>query len=60
MGWYLFSLILCVIIMGFAFSRGCHHNYRFGSGLYKSSEDNLAEKDDFVDKEYYDKDGLYK
>ena len=60
MGWLLFWLVVCVIIMGFAFSRGCHHNYRFGSGLYKSSEDNLDEKDEFVDKDYYDKDGLYK
>ena len=60
MGWLLFWLIICVIIMGIAFSRNKNHSYRFGSGLFMSSEDNLDEKDDFVDKEYYDKDGLYK
>ena len=48
MGWLLFWLLVLVVIMGFAFSRGCNHNYRFGSGLYKSSEDNLDEKDEWV------------
>ena len=60
MGWLFFWLLVLVMIMGIAFSRKSNHSYRFGSGLYKSSEDNLDEKDDFVDKEYYDKDGLYK
>ncbi len=60
MGWLIFWLIVVVIIMGIAFRRGCNHGYRFGSGLFKSSEDNLDEKDEFPDKDYYDKDGLMK
>jgi hypothetical protein len=35
-------------------------SYRFGEGMFKSSEYNLEEKDDISDKEYYDKEGLLK
>lgn len=60
MGWLIFVLLFLVAIMGAAFLRHCNHGYRFGSGLFKSSEHNLDEKDEFVDKEYYDNDGLKK
>ncbi len=56
----LFWLFIVIIIFGIAFRRNSNHRYRFGSGLYKSSEDNIEEKDDFVDKDYYDSDGLMK
>lgn len=60
MGWLVLPLIVIIIILAIAFRRGANHNYRIGSGMFKSSEDNLDEKDDFSDKDYYDKDGLMK
>ncbi len=40
--------------------RNRNEQFRFGSGLFKNSEYNLDDQDEFVDKEYYDKDGLLK
>ncbi len=60
MGWLLFWLLVVVVIMGIAFRRGANHNYRIGTGMFKSSEDNLDEKEELPDKDYYDKDGLMK
>lgn len=60
MGWPIFWLLVLVVIMGIAFRRNSNHGYRFGSGLFKSSENNLEEKEELSDKEYYDEDGLMK
>ena len=50
------SIIIAIVLM----VRNYNHNHRFGEGLFKSSEYNLDEPDEFVDKEYYDKDALKK
>lgn len=60
MGWLVFWLLVVVAIIAIAVRRTYNHNYRIGSGLFKNSEDNLDEKDEFCDKDYYDKDGLMK
>jgi hypothetical protein len=60
MGWLLIPLIIIVIILGIAFARSMNTNYRFGSGMFKSSEYNLDEKTEISDMEYYDKEGLLK
>lgn len=60
MGWLVFWLLVLVVIIAYAFRRRANHNYRTGSGLFKSSEYNLDEKEELSDKEYYDKDGLMK
>ena len=68
MGWLIVPLLIIVVIIGIAivviigiaFVRSANSSYRFGSGMFKSSEYNLDEKDEISDKEYYDKDGLLK
>jgi hypothetical protein len=60
MGWLLIPLIIIIVIIGVAFVRNRNEQFRFGSGLFKNSEYNLDDQDEFVDKEYYDKDGLLK
>lgn len=60
MGWLLVPLIVLIIILCVAFVRGNHQNYRFGEGLFKSSEDNLEENEELSDKNYYHEDGLFK
>ena len=60
MGWLLIPLIIFIVIIGVAFVRNRNEQFRFGSGLFKISEYYLDDQDEFVDKEYYDKDGLLK
>ncbi len=60
MGWLLIPLIIIVIILGIGIVRSMNTSYRFGEGMFKSSEYNLEEKDDISDKEYYDEEGLLK
>ena len=60
MFWLVFWLLVCVAILAYGIRRMANHDYRFGSGLFKSSENNLDEKDEFVDKDYYDKNNLFK
>ena len=60
MGWLLIPLLILVAIIAVAVYRNANVNYRTGSGMFKNSEYNLDEKDDFSDKEYYDSDGLFK
>ena len=55
-----FWILVCVAILAYGIRRMANHDYRFGSGLFKSSEYNLDEKDEFVDKDYYDKKNLFK
>ena len=50
-----FLVLVCVAILAYGIRRMANHDYRFGSGLFKSSDSNLDEKDEFVDKDYYDK-----
>ena len=60
MGWLLIPLLILVAIIAVAVYRNANVNYRTGSGMFKNSEYNLDDQDEFVDKEYYDKDGLLK
>ena len=60
MGWLLIPFIIIIIIIAVAVARNRNEQFRFGSGLFKNSEYNLDDQDEFVDKEYYDKDGLLK
>ncbi len=60
MGWLLIPFIIIVIILGIGIVRNMNTSYRFGAGIFRSSEYNLEEKDDLSDKEYYDKEGLLK
>ena len=61
MGWMIFALLILAALLGVAFARGSHTNYRMGAGMFKSSENNLDEKEEFSDKEYYDEGkGLFK
>ena len=53
-------LMVFIAIIGIAYVRNRNEQFRFGSGLFKNSEYNLDDKDEFVDKDYYDKDGLLK
>ena len=55
MFWLVFWFLVCVAILAYGIRRMANHDYRFGSGLFKSSDSNLDEKDEFVDKDYYDK-----
>lgn len=55
-----FLVLVCVAILAYGIRRMANHDYRFGSGLFKSSDSNLDEKDEFVDKDYYDKKNLFK
>ena len=54
MFWLVFWILVCVAILAYGIRRMANHDYRFGSGLFKSSDSNLDEKDEFVDKDYYD------
>lgn len=60
MGWLWIVFFIIIIILGLGIVRVNKTNYRTGSGMFKNSEYNLDEKDDFSDKEYYDSDGLFK
>ncbi len=60
MGFWIFVVILVGVILAALMVRNFNHNHRFGEGLFKDSEFNLDEPDDFVDKNYYDKDALKK
>ena len=60
MFWLVFWILVCVAILAYGIRRMANHDYRFGSGLFKSSDSNLDEKDEFVDKDYYDKKNLFK
>ena len=60
MGWLWIVFFIVIIILGLGIVRVNKTNYRTGSGMFKNSEYNLDEKDDFFDKEYYDSDGLFK
>lgn len=55
----LLIVIVAAVIAG-SFVRSSNYNYRIGSGMFKSSDDNLEEKEEISDKEYYDRDGLFK
>ncbi len=58
---FLIFLVLIVIIIGIAYFRNANINYRIGKGMFEDSENNLDEKPDISDKEYYDGDkGLFK
>ena len=54
----IFGIISCFIIVAvliIVMVRGFNYNHRIGEGMFKNSEYNLDEADDFVDKNYYDK-----
>ena len=60
MGFVIITFFFIVIIAVVLMVRGYNLNHRFGEGLFKDSEYNLDEPDDFVEKNYYDEDALRK
>lgn len=58
---FVFLIIGLVIAVAIALMiRNYNYNHRIGEGMFKSSEYNLDEPDDFVDKNYYDEDAIKK
>ena len=45
MFWLVFWILVCVAILAYGIRRMANHDYRFGSGLFKSSDSNLVEID---------------
>lgn len=60
MGFMIFMGTMVIVIAVVLMIRNFNYNHRIGEGMFKSSEYNLDEPDDFVDKNYYDKDALDK
>ena len=60
MWWFWIVLAFMFILIAIALRRGANHSYRMGSGMFKSSENNLDEKEEPSDKDYYNRDGLMK
>ena len=50
-------LLILVLLIGAVFARNANMSYRTGAGLFKSSDNNMDEKEEFSDKEYYDENG---
>ncbi len=48
------ALVIIIILIVAAVIRKSDMSYRFGKGMFESSDYNLDEKDDVSDKEYYD------
>lgn len=57
MVWLIIVLLFLIIILGAVFARNANMSYRTGAGLFKSSDNNMDEKEEFSDKEYYDENG---
>ena len=60
MWWIWLVLAFIFILVAIVARRGANHSYRMGSGMFKSSDCNLEEKEELSDKEYYNRDGLMK
>lgn len=58
MGFFIFLFCIIVVLLVIVMIRGFNYNHRIGEGMFKNSEYNLDEPDDFVDKNYYDKDAF--
>ncbi len=51
------AVIIIISILAAAFLRESDMDYRLGKGLFENSENNLDDKPELSDKEYYDGDG---
>lgn len=63
MGWIIFLIVIAIVILLVilaSFMKSFNMGYRWGSGLFKSSESNLDEKQELSDKTYFRDDGLLK
>ena len=60
MGFLIFIIIMVIVLAVALMIRNYNSHHRIGEGMFKSSEFNLDEPDEFVDKNYYDKDALKK
>lgn len=60
MGFLIIFGIIAIGIPVVLMIRNFNYNHRIGEGMFKNSEYNLDDPDDFVDKNYYDKDALNK
>ncbi len=58
MGFLIFLVFIIVGVLVAVMVRSFNYNHRIGEGMFKNSEYNLDEPDDFVDKNYYDKDAF--
>ena len=59
MGFFIFLFSIIVVLLVVVMIRGFNYNHRIGEGMFKNSEYNLDEPDEFVDKNYYDKDAFH-
>ena len=60
MFWLVFWFLVCVAILAYGIRRMANHDYRFGSGLFKSSGKVQYGVAESFDKDYYDKKNLFK
>lgn len=60
MFWLVFWFLVCVQFLLTEFAEWQITIIVLALGLFKSSDSNLDEKDEFVDKDYYDKKNLFK
>ena len=58
--WLIIGIIIVAVLIVAAAGKAMKINYSIGSGLFKHSENNLDEKEELSDKDYFDKDGLLK
>jgi hypothetical protein len=56
----MFWFLLLMGVIAYVCTRASKHDYTIGSGMFKSSNFNIDEKDEFADKSYYDNDGIMK
>lgn len=52
------AIIFVGVVFGIAVARFSHMGHRMGEGMFKSSEYNLDDQDEFSDKNYYDENAL--
>ena len=56
----MFWFLLLMGVIAYVCTRASKHDYTIGSGMFKISNINIDEKDEFADKSYYDNDGIMK
>ena len=60
MPWLIIGIIIVALLAAVAAEKAMRINYSIGSGMFKHSENNLDEKEELSDKDYFDKDGFLK
>lgn len=60
MPWLIIGIVIVAVLAAVAAGKAMRINYSIGSGMFKHSENNLDEKEELSDKDYFDKDGFLK